>query len=74
MQFKMGAFAPPEMPARAQSKGARFSLRAHLCTCIFLRRGRFLDSVLEGYRFLHWSHSCSVANWGSGDLPPEEVS
>ena len=34
---------PPDLrtPARTWGRGAKLPLRAHLCICMFLRRGRF---------------------------------
>ena len=56
-------------------QGAMLPLRAYLCICVLLRRGRFWlsNSLLEGKCLVYWSHSYTLLSWGSWGFPPERL-
>ena len=65
----------PGTPAHTGGRGARPTLRVHLCICMFLHRGRFWSSnfLLKGKCVAYLSHSCTVVSWGYGGLLLENV-
>ena len=66
--FKQGHLRVP------RAARARLPLRAHLCICMFLHRGRFwlLNYFPEEECLVYWSPSKSMEIWRSGGLPPEK--